>query len=62
MADDAWRRLLDALYRLETEVDDAVLDVAAGDPPERALRAVAAVVSEVAAALPEPLARSNTSQ
>lgn len=62
VAEDAWRGLLDALYRLETQVDDAVMDVAAGDPPDEALRSVAAVVAEVSGALPEPLARSVTSQ
>lgn len=62
VAEDAWRGLLDALYRLETSVDDAVIDVAAGDPPEPALRAVAGVVAEVSAALPEPSARRIASQ
>lgn len=57
MAEDDWRRLLDVVYRLETAADDAVIDVAAGDPPRPVVDRLARVVADLAAAMPEPAAR-----
>lgn len=52
-----WQRLLDAAYRLETAIDDAVLDVAAGDSPERVLGGLADAIRDLVRAVPEPTAR-----
>lgn len=57
VVEDDWRRLLDAVYRLETAVDDAVIDVAAGDPPGPVIERVARVAADLTAAMPEPSAR-----
>lgn len=57
VAEDDWRRLLDAVYRLETAVDDAVIDIASGDPPQPVADRLARVVADLAAAMPEPSAR-----
>lgn len=52
-----WQELLDAVYRLEAAIDDAVVDVAGGDPPERVLRGLAEAVRDLTRAVPEPAAR-----
>lgn len=57
VGEDDWRRLLDAVYRLETAADDAVIDVASGDPPGPVVDRLARVVADLAAAMPEPTAR-----
>ena len=62
VSEASWQVLLDAVYRLETQMDDTVMDLAAGDAPEPSVRALSATVAELVASIPEPTARANTSQ